>query len=64
LFADNTIERIRKFWSVDKSKLYMKDQIIDYAKTDIEFLINEYDEMKKILNLLDAIEINFNKDVN
>jgi ribonuclease D len=40
----------------------MKDQIIDYAKSDIEYLLKEYDEMKKIVNLFDAIDTNFDKD--
>jgi hypothetical protein len=48
------------FWNGDLTKEYNRDQLINFAKDDIEILVGERIEIMKILNLFNAIEINFN----
>ena len=53
---------MRDFWNSDIYKLYNKEEIINYAKWDIALLLKEREEMEKILDLLNVIETNFNKE--
>lgn len=60
--SNKRIERLKNFWNSDEPNRYNKFQLIAFAKDDIEILLNERDELEKILNLLNAIEVNFNND--
>jgi hypothetical protein len=39
-----------------------KNQLIVYAKDDIEILLKEREEIIKLINLFDVIETNFDKE--
>jgi hypothetical protein len=48
------------FWNSDIPKKYNRDQLIEFARDDIEILLRERNEMAKILDLLNVIENHFN----
>lgn len=62
--SNKRIERLKNFWNSEIPKRYNKEQIINFAKDDIEILLSERNELEKISKLFNAIETNFNKDGN
>lgn len=63
LMSNKRVERIEVFWSSEIPKKYNRDQVIAFAKDDIEILLRERKEMEKILNLFNVIENHFNGEV-
>lgn len=58
--SNKRVERMEIFWSSEIPRKYNRDQIIAFARDDIEILLRERKEMEKLLDLFDVIENYFN----
>jgi parvulin-like peptidyl-prolyl isomerase len=64
LISDKRINNLTKFWNSDFPKKYNRDQLIAFAKDDIEILLREREEILKLMKLFNVIDNHFNREEN